>query len=116
LIISNIALQQDPRRLQSYPDQVPIGWSWGELSSGPGAKIPRAFSDRRDLKGRGGVMSTLQRHGRSRPRRVEKGFRRWLKIVSRLAENAGEIGTEVPEYRSGGNSDGCGGQPVLDGR
>jgi len=38
-------------------------------------------------------MSTLQRHGRSRPRRVEKGFRRWLKIVSRLAENAGEIGT-----------------------
>jgi hypothetical protein len=38
------------------------------------------------------------------------------KIVSRLAENAGEIGTEVPEYRRGGNNDGCGGQPALDGR
>ena len=38
------------------------------------------------------------------------------KIVSRLAENAGEIGTEVPEYRSGGNGDECGDHPILDGR
>ena len=52
----------------------------------------------------------------SSPARVGKGFRQWVKIVSRLAENAGEIGTEVPEYRSGSNGDECGDQPIFDGR
>jgi hypothetical protein len=54
LIISNIAPKLGPGRLQSYPDQVPIGWSWSELPSGldlPAAQIARTVSDRPDLKG-----------------------------------------------------------------
>jgi hypothetical protein len=49
LIINSFAPTLVLSRLQSYPDQMPIGWSWGSLPSGldlAAAQIAQDCSDR----------------------------------------------------------------------